>query len=271
MNKITILGSGTSTGVPILGCNCVVCKSTERRNKRFRTSALIELADGKKILIDASPDLRTQLLNNHVESLNAIIITHDHADHTHGMDDLRPFGFKAGKALPVFMDESAAKDLRRKFPYIFDRHNYFQNKEVLGGGIPLLDINLTQEGPEKILGEDFTFFSLPHGHENTLGILHQKLAYIVDCREIPEPALQKLSDAKLEILIIDCLRPTPHQTHLHLDRTLEYIERIRPKTAVLTHLGHEWDYLNLTQELKKRGVKNTFPAVDGQSFLYSST
>lgn len=270
MNKITILGSGTSTGVPILGCNCKVCKSRELRNKRFRTSALIELPDKKKILIDASPDLRTQLLNNSIDDVHAVIITHDHADHTHGMDDLRPFGFKSKSALPVYTDASAAKDLTRKFPYIFDRHNYFQDKAVLGGGIPLLDLKVTQEGKETILGEDFYFLSLPHGHENTLGVLHQKLAYIVDCREIPERALKILSDAKLEVLVIDCLRPSPHQTHLHLDLTLEYIEKIRPKIAILTHLGHEWDYLELTRELKKRGVKNTFPALDGQSFLYSS-
>ncbi len=269
MNKITILGSGTSTGVPILGCKCEVCQSNETRNKRLRTSALIELSDHKKILIDASPDLRTQLLNNNVDNVDAVIITHDHADHTHGMDDLRPFGFKSGKSLPVFTDEVCASALKNKFPYIFDRQNYFSGKAVLGGGIPLLDLQVTKAGPEKILNHDIEFFSLPHGHENTLGIRHSKMAYITDCREIPEPVLEKLSDAGLEILIIDCLRPTPHQTHLHLDLTLKYIDRIKPKIAVLTHLGHEWDYLGLIDELRKRGVKNTFPALDGQTFLYS--
>jgi phosphoribosyl 1,2-cyclic phosphate phosphodiesterase len=269
MNKITILGSGTSTGVPILGCKCKVCQSNELRNKRLRTSALIELSDKKKILIDASPDLRTQLLNNNVDDVNAIIITHDHADHTHGMDDLRPFGFKSGKALPVYTDASAAKNLVRKFPYIFDRDNFFSKKAVLGGGIPLLDLKVTQAGPEKILDQDFTFFSLPHGHENTLGVFHSKMAYLTDCREIPTEVVEKLSDAKLELLIIDCLRPLPHSTHLHLDLTLEYVDRIKPKMAVLIHMGHEWDYLDLIDQLRKRGVKNTFPAIDGQSFLYS--
>lgn len=269
MNKITILGSGTSTGVPILGCKCQVCQSNELRNKRLRTSALIELNSGKKILIDASPDLRTQLLTNHIDNVDGVIITHDHADHTHGMDDLRPFGFKSGKALPVFTDANTASGLIKKFPYIFDRQNYFATKDVLGGGIPLLDLKTTQAGPEKIFDHDFNFFSLPHGHENTLGVLHSKLAYLVDCREIPEETLQILSDARLELLIIDCLRPQPHQTHLHLDLTLKYIDRIKPKMAILTHMGHEWDYLGLIDELRKRGVKNTFPAIDGQSFLYS--
>ena len=231
---------------------------------------MIESSTQKHILIDASPDLRTQLLRSNVETLDAIIITHDHADHTHGMDDLRPFGFKKNVALPVYTDASAAKDLRRKFPYIFDRDNYFADKAVLGGGIPLLDLQVTAAGPETIVGDKFEFFSLPHGHENTLGILHQKMAYLVDCRQIPDPTLERLRDAKLELLIIDCLRPQPHQTHLHLDLTLEYIERIKPKMAILTHMGHEWDYLNLIHELKVRGVKNTFPAIDGQSFLYSN-
>jgi phosphoribosyl 1,2-cyclic phosphate phosphodiesterase len=269
MNKITILGSGTSTGVPILGCKCKVCQSNEVRNKRFRTSALIELPDQKKILIDASPDLRTQLLLNQIDKVDAAIITHDHADHTHGMDDLRPFSLKSKIPLPVFTDVSTAESLKKKFSYIFDRSLY-KDQAILGGGIPLLDLKLIKAGPEQILDQDFTFLSLPHGHENTLGMIHQKMAYIVDCREIPEISLQKLYNAQLELLIIDCLRPEPHQTHLHLDLTLEYIKRINPRTAILTHLGHEWDYLQLMEELKKRGVKNTFPALDGHSFLYSS-
>lgn len=269
MNKITILGSGTSTGVPILGCNCLVCQSNDLRNKRFRTSAVIGLPSGKNILIDASPDLRSQLLRSKIDMLDAVIITHDHADHTHGMDDLRPFGFKAKKALPVYSDASAARDLTRKFPYIFDRENYFQDKAILGGGIPQLDLKITQAGPDKILDEDFEFFSLPHGHENTLGIRHSKMAYIVDCREIPLDVLKKLSDSKLDLLIIDCLRPQPHQTHLYLDRTLEYIEVIQPKLAVLTHMSHEWDYLNLMSTLIRRGLKNIIPAIDGEVFLYS--
>lgn len=269
MNKITILGSGTSTGVPILGCNCQVCQSNDLRNKRLRTSAVITLQSGKNVLIDASPDLRTQLLTSHFSMIDAVIITHDHADHTHGMDDLRPFGFKSSKALPVYTASETAGDLARKFPYIFDRNNYFKDKAILGGGIPLLDLNIIQDDKLKICNEEFEFFSLPHGHINTLGVRHRKMAYIVDCQEIPPATLKKLSESELELLIIDCLRPHPHQTHLHLDKTLDYISRIRPKLAVLTHLAHEWDYLALTHELLRRGVKNTFPAIDGQVFLYS--
>lgn len=269
MNKITILGSGTSTGVPILGCKCKVCQSNEWRNKRLRTSAVIETTEQKRILIDASPDLRTQLLREKIDSMDAVIITHDHADHTHGMDDLRPFGFLKKAAIPVYTDSYTAQNLRVKFPYIFQRDIVYSNKPILGGGIPLLDLEEIEPGQKEILNDTFEFFSLPHGHGNTLGLRHKKLAYLIDCRMIPEETLKSLRDAQLDILVIDCLRLEPHQTHLHLDLTLEYIDFIKPKKAILTHMGHELDYLDLLAELKRRGVKNVFPAVDGQSFLYS--
>ena len=270
MNKITILGSGTSTGVPILGCKCSVCQSTDVRNKRLRTSALIEFHDEKKVLIDASPDLRTQLLKTKIDSLDAVIITHDHADHTHGMDDLRPFCFRTQTAIPVYSDESAGKDLRRKFQYLFDRKKVFADRPILGGGIPLLDLEVIAPGSHQIAGHTFNFHALPHGHEESLSIIQGKLGYVVDCRMIPDETLKHFHDAKLEILIIDCLRREPHQTHLHLDLTLEYIQNNSPKLAVLTHMGHEWDYLSLMSELRTRGTNNVFPAQDGQSFLYSN-
>lgn len=269
MNKITILGSGTSTGVPILSCKCKVCQSNEWRNKRLRTSALIQTPESKRILIDASPDLRTQLLREKIDSMDAVIITHDHADHTHGMDDLRPFSFQSQNPIPVFTDSYTAKNLRIKFPYIFERKTTFANKPILGGGIPLLDLEEISPGKKNVLNNDFEFFSLPHGHGDSMGLRHSKMAYLVDCRLIPQDTLDILRDAQLELLIIDCLRPEPHQTHLHLDLTLEYIEFIRPKLAVLTHMGHEWDYPDLLNQIERRGIKNTIPALDGQSFLYS--
>lgn len=269
MNKITILGSGTSTGVPILGCKCQVCQSTDPRNKRLRTSALIELQDKKRILIDATPDLRTQLLRENIDDVNAVIITHDHADHTHGMDDLRPFGFKHQRALPVYTNVQTSDALKSKFPYIFDRQKVYADKPVLGGGIPLLDLKILHSSSEKILDQDFEFYPLPHGHESTLSILHSKMGYITDCREIPSSVLDHFKKAQLEVLLIDCLRLTPHQTHLHLDQTLEYISYLRPKISVLIHLGHELSHENLWTELRTRSVKNVSVGVDGQSFFYS--
>ena len=269
MNKITILGSGTSTGVPILGCNCSICQSIDPRNKRLRTSILLETDQSKNILIDASPDLRTQLLRTKTNRLDAVIITHDHADHTHGVDDLRPFSFKNSSPLPLFADLYALDSLTIKFPYIFQREKVFADKPIIGGGIPLLDLHPLLPGANLVANETFHFEALPHGHGESLCFIHKKFGYIIDCREIPELVIEKFRDAKLEILIIDCLRYEPHQTHLHLDLALKYIQEIAPKTAILTHMGHELDYLDLTKELQKRGSRNVFPAVDGQSFLYS--
>jgi phosphoribosyl 1,2-cyclic phosphate phosphodiesterase len=266
MNKITILGSGTSTGVPILGCKCQVCQSNDVRNKRLRTSALLETKQAKTILIDASPDLRTQLLSTKTDKLDAVIITHDHADHTHGIDDVRPFTFGRKEALPVFTDQYSIDSLTNKFPYIFQRDTVYAHKPIIGGGIPLLDLHLVQN---QIVGEEFQFFPLPHGHGDSLCFLHSKLGYIIDCRVVPEVILKTFRDAELEILVIDCLRYTPHETHLHLDLALKYIHSIKPKLAVLTHMGHDLDYLDLNHQLRQRSIKNVFPAIDGQSFLYS--
>lgn len=271
MNKITLLGSGTSTGIPILGCKCQVCQSKDIRNKRLRTSALIHTKSGKNIIVDTTPDLRSQLIQNSIDQLNAVIITHDHADHTHGMDDLRPFGFINGEPIPVYTNIQTAESLKNKFPYIFKREDYFKNKEILGGGIPLLNLCQIDVGKKTIMNEIFYFLSLPHGHDSSIGIIHGRMAYLVDCREIPPRELKILKESQLELLIIDCLRPNPHQTHLHFAKTVEYIKEISPKLAVLTHLGHEWDHLELMNKLMEHGVENTIPGQDGLSFLYSSS
>ncbi len=264
MNKISILGSGTSTGVPILGCKCRICQSNDPRNKRLRASVLIETKNSKSILVDTSPDLRAQLLNKNISSLDGVIITHDHADHTHGIDDLRPFSFQTQTPLPIFTDSETSLSLTTKFPYIFQR-----NKPIIGGGIPLLDLFPINEGPQKILDETFHFYFLPHGHGKSLCFFHEKFGYIVDCREILPQVLKSFKEAKLDLLVIDCLRYQPHQTHLHLDLTLKYIEEIRPKKAILTHMGHEMEYSDVINQLTALGYNSIFPAIDGQTFLYS--
>jgi phosphoribosyl 1,2-cyclic phosphate phosphodiesterase len=185
------------------------------------------------------------------------------------MDDLRPFGFITGKSIPVYTAPDAANDLRRKFRYIFERDTYFKDKAVLGGGIPLLDLVEVAEGNHAIEGEHFELMPMPHGHEDTYAVLHGKCAYVVDCREIPEKISDRLRDAQLEVLVIDCLRMKKHSTHLHLELSLEYIEKIGPKLAVLTHMGHEMEHLELLGELKARGAKNVVIGTDGASFFYS--
>jgi phosphoribosyl 1,2-cyclic phosphate phosphodiesterase len=140
-----------------------------------------------------------------------------------------PLDFKKKDTISLYADASAARDLRRKFPYIFERQKVFADRPILGGGIPMIDLIEIDAGPHLIGKESFEFFSLPHGHEDTLGFRHQKMAYIIDCQEIPEAVLRTLHDAKLEVLIIDCLKFQPHQTHLHFDLSLKYIQTIAPK------------------------------------------
>jgi phosphoribosyl 1,2-cyclic phosphate phosphodiesterase len=261
--KITVLGSGTSTGVPTLGCKCSVCLSEFDKNKRLRSSIIISI-NGKNILIDASTDLRTQLLNNKIDDIFGCIITHEHADHTHGIDDLRPFCFHKEHPIPVYSCVNTKELLEVKFPYIFKREEVFKDKKILGGGIPKLNLNSVIPGPNKIFGEDFVFYSLTHGHTNTLAFRIDKFAYIIDCNEVPDDVIQELAQENLELLIIDCLRVKKHQTHLHLDLALEYSERIAAKKTGLTHMSHDFEHEDFSQMLCNKYGDSIFPLYDTQ-------
>lgn len=250
LNQIIVLGCGTSTGVPTLGCDCKVCASTDMKNKRFRSSILMQTSTQKNIIIDTTPDMRSQLLKNKIRSIDAAIITHEHADHTHGIDDLRPLCFYHNSQIPVYTNEVCATLLRDKFPYIFQRETFFKDKKILGGGIPKLELKVVARTQE-IEGIKFTFFELPHGHTKTLAVISEKFAYIVDCATIPKNVVSFLKEQKLDLLIIDCLRTKVHDTHLNLEKSLNYIKEIRPKKAGLTHMSHEFDYHQLARELKE--------------------
>ncbi len=272
-HKLTILGTGTSTGVPMPACNCRICQSNNPKNKRYRTSEIIHTAQGKNILIDAGPDLRSQVLTNNITKIDAVIITHEHADHIHGIDDLRPFCFgRPKKTIPVYASEPIAKILEDKFPYIFKAKEFFsKEKPILGGGIPLLDLTVVPLGKKiKILEEEFTFFNLPHGHTQSLCFIHGHFAHVADCSKIPPEVIKELNLAQLDILIIDCIRRKKHDSHLHLDQAIEYIEQIQPKFAGLTHLTHEFDHEALQQELSQRYGQQISPLFDGQILKYST-
>lgn len=267
-NKVYILGSGTSTGVPTLGCSCKVCQSQNKKNKRLRSSILIVTKENKKILIDTTPDLRTQLLDNQITDIDAVIMTHEHADHTHGIDDLRPFCFYKNHPIPVYTYQRCAELLKHKFFYIFQRDEFFKDKKILGGGIPKLDLHVINEGKQNILGHEFEFFKLKHGHTHTLAFRFENMAYIIDCEQVPQPVLESLKNKKLNLLIIDCLRRKKHQTHLHLDLTLEYIKKIEPKSAGLTHMSHDFDHDPFEQEVVSLGYKHVFACYDGQKLFF---
>ena len=265
-NVVTILGSGTSVGIPQVGCSCLVCTSLDHRDQRLRTSIFIETKKHKKFLVDTTPDLRTQLLNNKISALDFAIITHDHADHLHGIDDLRPFCFGPPvKTIPVFSNEETKNSVESRFPYIFDN----SGRPVLGGGIPKLDLSAVSLEKNIILEEEnFFFFNFPHGYTKTMGFIHDDFAYIVDCMELPEHILEILKQKKLKLLIIDCLRQKSHGTHLNVAKCFDYIKKIKPDKTGLIHISHDLSHIALKELARKEFGESVFPLYDGQKLFY---
>jgi phosphoribosyl 1,2-cyclic phosphate phosphodiesterase len=261
MTSITILGSGTSTGIPMLGCQCPVCTSQNKKNQRLRSSILLEI-DSKKIIVDTTPDLRTQLLTHQIRNLDAVVITHEHADHLHGIDDVRPFCFE--QPLPLFSHEKVIEKMKVRFPYLF------RPPHPRAGSIPLIQTNpVSLTTPFPILNIPFEFFLLPHGPYSTLGFVQNRFAYLIDCSEIPDPILKRLKQKKLELLIIDCVRKNPHRTHLNVQKAFDFIALINPQRAGLIHMGHELEHDELKKAAEQRFNSNVFPLFDGMILHYS--
>ena len=226
--KLVILGSGTSTGVPMVGCRCKVCSSSDPHDKRTRTSLMVE-SGGKNIIVDTSTDLRQQALREGIARIDAVFFTHSHSDHVNGIDDLRGFNFIHRNIVPCYGDDATMSEIIDRFPYIF------KGREIEGYA-PLLEAH-TIDGPLSLFGCSITPVPLRHGHLTSTGYRFNSAAYLTDCNEIPDASIRLL--AGLELLIIDALRYSPHENHFSIDEALEVISRLRPKQAVLTHLTHE--------------------------------
>jgi phosphoribosyl 1,2-cyclic phosphate phosphodiesterase len=241
---MTILGCGTSTGVPVIGCKCKVCRSRNPKNQRLRCSAWLQI-NGKNLLVDTSTDFRTQALTHKIPKVDAVLYTHPHADHIHGIDELRCYNFIYGEPIPVYGNAWTCSELSLKFPYIF------RPGPVEGGGIPQLTLNEIQPAAESIdiQGISVVPIVVPHGSRETLGYRFDSVAYVTDCSYIPSSSLDRLKG--LSVLVLDCVRIRPHRTHLNLDQALEVISQVCPKKAYLTHLGHEFDYAYWTKKLPK--------------------
>jgi len=270
MNELIVLGSGTSTGIPIVGCKCAVCLSKNPKNKRLRTSLYLNL-QGTKILIDTTPDLRTQLLNHAIDHLDGVIITHDHADHIHGIDDLRPLSFIAKAPIPLFTDDACAASIEKRFYYIFD-----DTRPLIGGGKPLLKLNhlmvpKEQVVPHNIVDQKFNFFKLPHGHTHSLGFQVESLAYLIDCHKIPNNIVNYLHSEKLDLLIIDCCQLERHSTHLNRDLAFKYIQEIAPQRAGLIHMNHSLEHEQLLLDAKSTFSFPVTPLYDGQRLQFPSS
>lgn len=249
--RITLLGCGSSAGVPLIGCTCSICHSTDARNKRSRVSLRVE-AQGQSLLIDTSPDLRLQALQHHMPIVNAILYTHDHADHTHGIDDVRSFNFTCNDVIPAYGDAETLNHLQKRFAYAFK-----EKPENVWFRPCMRPHVVTPYHPFDVQGVQVLPFAQLHGKVQSLGYRIGDMAYSTDVNVMPEESFAALEGVKL--WVVDCLRYTPSYTHAHLALTLEWISRVKPERAILTHMAHDFDYATLAAELPA-GVE---PGYDG--------
>jgi phosphoribosyl 1,2-cyclic phosphate phosphodiesterase len=253
----TFLGTGTSMGVPMIGCDCAVCRSTDLHNHRYRCAVLIRTERGN-LLIDTPPELRLQLLRERVGIVHAVLFTHYHADHLFGLDDLRPVPRNLGGPVPLYCTADTESKIRQAFAYAFSP----SAAELPSGMVPKLIFQRIGDEPFSVLGERITPVPLLHAHFDVLGFRIGDVAYCTDVSEIPKTSWPRLEG--LDVLVIDALRPKPHPAHFGLDQALEAIARLRPRQAYLTHMSHEFDHDTLARQLPP----NVAPAFDGLSFEF---
>ena len=226
---ITVLGSGTSVGVPTIGCDCEVCHSTDPRDRRLRPSILVSFR-GHNILIDTTPDLREQALRTGMKHLDAVLYTHAHADHILGLDDVRPFNFHRTEPIPVYGSAETIEHIRRTFAYIFHSGKSESSR-------PKIETRVFGAEPVELFGLRFEPLELAHGSGRSYGFRFGTVAYLTDHSDIPEETLARLEG--LEVLFLDALRYKPHPTHSTVERSLAHVERLKPKRAYFTHICHE--------------------------------
>jgi phosphoribosyl 1,2-cyclic phosphate phosphodiesterase len=225
---LTVLGSGTSMGVPTIGCDCRVCRSNDARDRRLRPSVLVEFG-GRHVLIDTTPDFREQAIRAGIRKLDAVLYTHGHADHILGLDDLRPLSFRHPGRLPLYASDHAARSLRETFGYIFDEANKYPSKAQV-------ELNPIA-GEFELFGAGIRPVEVMHGDEPIHGFRFGSAAYLTDFSDIPAASKQHLRG--LDILFLDALRHTPHPTHSTVQNSLKLVEELAPRRAFFTHISHD--------------------------------
>lgn len=248
--KITFLGTGTSQGIPVIGSSHPVCLSTDEKDKRLRSSVMIEV-DQTVLVVDCGPDFRAQMLRENPDHLDAIIFTHEHSDHTAGLDDIRPFYFKQEGDFQLYGHQRVFESLKQRFSYIFETENKYP-------GAPTVGLN------EIVNNQDFTIgnavitpINAYHSSLQVFGFRIKDFVYLTDVKTIPEQEVTKLKNTK--ILVVNALREREHHSHFTLSEALSFIEKVKPEKAYLTHISHE---LGFYEEVQKNLPKNVFLAYD---------
>jgi phosphoribosyl 1,2-cyclic phosphate phosphodiesterase len=253
----TFLGTGTSVGVPMIGCDCPTCQSSDPRNHRFRCSVLITTPRGR-ILVDTGPELRLQMLRVKVPFVHAVLFTHYHADHLFGLDDVRLFPRALGGPLPLYCTAEVEDRIRHTFSYAFAP----EYDSLPLGAIPKLVFHRIHDEPFQVLGEQVVPVPLEHGWFQVLGFRLGDVAYCTDVSRIPDESWARLEG--LRVLVLDALRLKPHPAHFSLDEALEVIARLRPQQAYLTHMSHELEH----EATSRRLPPHVALAYDGLSFTF---
>lgn len=250
MKKITFLGTGTSQGVPVINCHCDVCRSTDVKDKRLRSSISI-VSPSKNIIIDVGPDFRYQMLRNPIDRLDAVLLTHEHNDHVAGMDDLRPFNFLQDEDIPIYACDRVLNEIKTRFYYAFMEKSY--------PGAPGYALNKLKTGQSFMLGAiKITAFEVMHGRLPILCYRLDDFVYITDAKTISEDSMNIISGC--EIMVVNALRKENHWSHMTLEEALILIDRVKPKKAYLTHMSH---LIGKHSDISKELPENVFFAYDG--------
>jgi phosphoribosyl 1,2-cyclic phosphate phosphodiesterase len=237
--KVLFLGTGTSSGIPAIQCSCKVCRSDNPKNKRLRSSILITL-DEHNILVDTATDLREQALRYDIKRIDAILFTHAHADHVHGIDEVRIYSFHSGKPIDCFGNHETIETIHRQFPYIF------VPEEERTSFLPRIDTHVVN-GSFSLFGKEIIPIPIQHGSRTILGYRVGPFAYLSDCNDIPDGSVELLQD--LELLVLDALRDVPHPTHFSLAQAVETARKINPGRTLFTHMAHQLEHEETNRNL----------------------
>jgi len=247
--KVTFLGTGTSQGIPVIACDCEVCKSLDFRDKRLRVSVHLEV-DGKSFVIDSGPDFRQQVLRERIKTLDALLFTHEHKDHTAGMDDVRSYNFKQKRDMPIYARPQVIEQLKREFSYIFSGIQY--------PGIPRVQIHEIENKPFLLEGVPVIPIEVMHYQLPVFGYRIGDFSYITDANYINEQEMRKLAGS--QVIVLNALQTEPHISHFTLSEAIEILESLRPEKAYLTHISHK---LGLHKEVEKKLPEFIKLAYDG--------